>query len=633
MKLAAFDVETRGVDVGYGLQPFRAKTGEAWLTMCAIASEAGVVGRMRPTTEWLRKWLRGMSCTKTRIVGWNTPFDMAWLIALGLRDEVFACDWLDGMNLWRHLTASPEWTGLAPKSYGLKAAVAEHLSGFAGYEEGIDFETDDPEELAKLLTYNKKDALFTLTLATGFLRQMTEAQKRCALIEAACLPMVAEAMVEGIVADRDAAQELAVKLDEQAKVAMVKLVFETGDSVDEAILASPIKLRKLLYKDWGLPVVKFTDKGAESTDRDALTQLAPLDNRAGLLNEFREARNNRTKFALGAVNSLDYNGDGRVRPSPKVYGTYTGRMTYGSKILRGKDERPTGVALHQWKRAKDFRDIIVVPDGYTLLEFDFAGQEFRWMAVMSKDPTMLGLCEPGEDAHGYMGARIGDWRYNDIRKVLADIEHADYQRAKDLRQLGKVANLSLQYRTSPNALIRVARTGYQMNLSTVEAKAIHGTYRMTYPNVQRYWERQIKDARIQGWVETVAGRRVHVGQGATWVQFRELEDGRIEASDNTWGCESTAINFPIQGSGADQKYLALLMLKDYLPRVNGRFYFELHDGLFVIVPDAYAERAVAEIKPLLSTLPYKKAWGVDLPIQFPVDAKMGKTWGQLKEVK
>ena len=117
------------------------------------------------------------------------------------------------------------------------------------------------------------------------------------------------------------------------------------------------------------------------------------------------------------------------------------------------------------------------------------------------------------------------------------------------------------------------------------------------------------------------------------MQFRELEDGRIEASDNTWGCESTAINFPIQGSGADQKYLALLMLKDYLPRVNGRFYFELHDGLFVIVPDAYAERAVAEIKPLLSTLPYKKAWGVDLPIQFPVDAKMGKTWGQLKEVK
>jgi hypothetical protein len=43
--------------------------------------------------------------------------------------------------------------------------------------------------------------------------------------------------------------------------------------------------------------------------------------------------------------------------------------------------------------------------------------------------------------------------------------------------------------------------------------------------------------------------------------------------------------------------------------------------------------ALPKIKHLLSNLPYKKAWGVDLPVSFPVDAKWGKNWGDLKEVK
>lgn len=634
MKLVSFDVETRGTEDGYGLQPFRVKTGEAWLTMCAFASKGSVKGIMRPHTEKLRGYLEHFAANGYTICGWNTPFDMAWLIAMGLRDEVYACKWLDGMLLWRHLTAAPEWSGLAPSSYSLKNAVATFYPDEAGYEKDINFETDDPEELSALLDYNKKDAAFTLRLVNKFWDEMTERQQRIALIESACLPMVAESYVDGIVANRDKAETLAQSLEETANIAMVKLKLSTTETIDDTILASPTKLRKLLYEDWGLPVPKLTKKDAASTDRDALSQLAPIDKRAGLLNEYRESKNNRTKFALGTVNSLDYNGDGRVRPNAKVYGTYTGRMTYGSKIGRGKSVRPTGVALHQWKRAKDFRDIIEVPEGYTLLEFDFSGQEFRWMAVMSGDRTMIQLCQPGEDAHSYMGARIGNQKYSALR---SHIEQGDDPKAKELRQLGKVANLSLQYRTSAMTLQRVARVGYQLDISQQECKAIHATYRTTYPRVQDYWQRQITFAGANGFIETIAGRRVHVGTKDTWIGYRTIgydnDEPITEPVDNKWGSESTAINFPIQGSGADQKYLALAVAKNYLPSVEGHFYFELHDGLFFIVPDRYAEKARVEIKAMLSNLPYKRAWNVDLPVDFPVDSKMGKTWGQLKEFK
>ena len=95
--------------------------------------------------------------------------------------------------------------------------------------------------------------------------------------------------------------------------------------------------------------------------------------------------------------------------------------------------------------------------------------------------------------------------------------------------------------------------------------------------------------------------------------------------------ESTAINYPIQGTGADQKYLALAVLRTLLPKYDAKFYFELHDGLFIIIPDQHVAKAVPEIQRRLSNLPYKEAWGVTLPIQFPTDAKTGKTWGDLKD--
>jgi DNA polymerase-1 len=191
-----------------------------------------------------------------------------------------------------------------------------------------------------------------------------------------------------------------------------------------------------------------------------------------------------------------------------------------------------------------------------------------------------------------------------------------------------------QYRTSWATLIRVARTGYKLTLSDTEARALYDAYRETYPGVVDYWTMQSNKARLCGWVETVAGRRVHVGTGDKWtrIRVREVKGDTIEEIvTNTWNAESTAINFPVQASGADQKYLALKIARDYLPQVDGKFYYELHDGLFFIVPNKYTEKALRDLKYLLSNLPYEKAWGVKLPIQFPVDAKYGPTWGQLKE--
>jgi DNA polymerase-1 len=218
-----------------------------------------------------------------------------------------------------------------------------------------------------------------------------------------------------------------------------------------------------------------------------------------------------------------------------------------------------------------------------MIEFDAAGQEFRWMAIASGDPVMLKMCQPGEDAHSYMGAQIEGIAY---RTLMQRINEGDLL-AKPIRKLGKLANLSLQYRTSARKLMTVARVQYDLPMELSQAQHIHETYLRTYVRVLPYWNTQIAQTKKQGYVETFAGRRVYV-------------DGDWSGNFG-WSMGSTAINYRIQGTGADQKYLALSVLRPYV-----------------------------EMKYLLDNLPYKKAWGFEPPIPLPWDCHVGKSWGEMK---
>lgn len=300
----------------------------------------------------------------------------------------------------------------------------------------------------------------------------------------------------------------------------------------------------------------------------------------------------------------------------------TGRMTVDSKQGRGKTAAQIGFALHQMKRGKEFREIVCTsepdewaPEGYDIVEFDAAGQEFRWMAIASGDPTMLNLCQDGEDAHSYMGSRIVG---TDYRQLVIDNANGD-KGAVQNRYLGKFANLSLQYRTSAKKLRVKARTDYDIPLEMPEAYRIHKTYQDTYPGVPGYWERQIAIVKQLGYVETFGGNRV-----------------KIEGDWNGgwgWSMGSTAINYRIQGTGADQKHLAMAVIKDYLRAIGGRFLFDLHDGLYLLIPTVIRPKAVIEMKRMLDNLPYQQAWGFTPPIPMPWDCKVGHAWGRLKEVK
>jgi DNA polymerase-1 len=634
-KMSAFDFETSGTQEEYALQPWRVPQGQAWCTSLSFIRWNIINGmpKLQPDGSCIlvkrspeeisaivRATLQRAIDEDLWIIGWNIVFDIQWCIAYGCEDLVHKVKWLDAMLLWRHLSVEPEYDEdrSKKKSYSLKAAVPEFMPiEHHGYEAGINFHSTDPVELAKLQKYNDRDSVYTWALAKIFWHELSGKQRRAALIECECLSLIAAANYHGMPVDVPYARELSVKLEKDAADLLVKLA---PHGVTEKIVRSPTQLAKLLFDDWGLPVLKEntgkkTGKVSRATDKEVLHELAFRDARCADLRGYREALNNRTKFADTPLISADYNSDGRTRPAAIVFGTYSGRLTYSSSQGKGVNTKQTGFALHQEKRGKDFRSIIIAPEGYTLMEFDASGQEFRWMAILSGDPTMLKLCEPGEDPHSYMGSRIVGCDYQEMIRLV----HEEDAEAKNGRQLGKVANLSLQYRTYPKTLRKVARVQYNIPMELPEAQRIHRTYQQTYPEVPRYWDRQIRLTKQLGYVETLAGRRVQVV--GNW-------DGSLG-----WRMESTSLNYPVQGTGADQKYLALQVIKPYILSIGAYFAWDLHDGIYLWVPDDKVAQAAVEIKALLANLPYQQAWGFTPTIPLPWDCKYGPGWGALKEWK
>lgn len=895
-KFVAFDVETSGTQPEYALQPWRVDTNEAWLTSMAIIEHNGSTlvangSKLAPTPADVRAFLHRAIDEDLFVVAWYATFDIAWCVAYGCADLVHKVRWLDGMLLWRHLSIEPEYDTDRGKrkSYSLKAAVPEFLPvEHHNYSDEIDFHDESPAARAKLLAYNNRDAVYTWVLAHQLWHELTPRQLNAALIEASCLSLVAEANYFGMPVDTLACRSLTAKLDDTAARMLVILA---PHGVTEKIVRSPLKLAKLMYDDWKLPVLKEnvgakTGKISRATDKEVLHELAFMDPRCADLRSYREALGNKTKFADAPLAAAAYNGDGRARPSAIVFGTYTGRMTYSSKQGRGVNELQTGFALHQEKRGREFRSIIVPPPGYALMEVDAGGQEFRWMAILSGDTTMKQLCLPGEDMHSYMGASIVGVAY---REMVAAFKAEDKD-AEQNRYLGKVANLciaegttvltdrgpcnieqvcaddlvwdgerfvahagvsfsgvrevisyagitgtpdhkvlvdgmwvelqgasrygwriepalgagrtstgraalrivgglvgraireiwgavyesalrlwsgegrqlaydgsrsinmlqglrdpgatragrrvhlqdttrqaiagesermvsalsqsrgqvvsqlwrawdrvqvlirqggrrvpqgaltasnvpetghrpdqqrwplrawklalgyaqgepgqsrqvrtydivncgpntrfaanglivhnSLQYRTYPKTFCKVARVQYNIPMELPTAQRIHTTYKQTYRDVPRYWENQIRKTRALGYVETLAGRRVNVV--GNW-------EGSL-----AWKMESTSLNYPVQGTGGDQKYLAMRVLKDYLPTIGAFFAWDLHDGIYMYVPEDMVERAAADIRQLLDNLPYREAWDFTPDIPLPWDVKSGFSWGTLKEIK
>lgn len=608
MKFIGFDIETAGDGEAFGLQPYRVRQGTAHITSAAFVDEDGDVlyAALNPEMDDVAGAFHHISALypDAVFIGWNTQFDVAWLIACGLEEDVRAVQWLDGEVLRRILE-----NDLDPsKRYGLKPTVAKYLPDYAGYEQELSGTWEAQAVDESLLKYNILDSGLTAKLGRIFIDLLPEKQLILATIICQAILPVAGAWNLGITIGIDALNKWEADIDAEmiehlASVMRLGNIRPDEEADAKKMITSPVKLKTYLQAK-GCPVRK--------TDRAELSLYAqvPL---VKAISDYKKASTAKTKFIGGIRKSLAYNGETTVHPSCRLFNTYTGRLGYTSTTTKKKFQ--TGIAIHQFPRGQAARDCIAAPPGYLLAELDFATQESRLICDFSNDPVMFDIFTTGKDIHSYMASIIENVSYEDM---LDRIDQKD-ERAKEIRYLAKVVNFSCQYRTSWKKLIEVGRVQYDVIFDERRAQQLHRMYRDVYKNVPIYWDSAIRQAKADGFALTRGGRKVYIED---WTR------------GNTWASESTAINFPIQGTGADMKFLAISQIDQPLWEGGGKYLLDMHDAAFALLPDTSAGYDLAlEIKRIMSSLPYEAYFKWSPKVALPVDLKIGKAWGSLTEVK
>ncbi|MFT4212101.1 MAG: DNA polymerase I [Microbacterium sp.] len=324
----------------------------------------------------------------------------------------------------------------------------------------------------------------------------------------------------------------------------------------EVNLGSPKQLQEVLFDELQLPKTRKTKTGY-STDAAVLADLqekAPhpfLD----LLLQHREA----TKLRQ-IIESLDtaIADDARVHTTYLQTGSQTGRLSSTDPNLQNIPVRTA--------ESRRIRAAFEVGAGYeTLLTADYSQIEMRIMAHLSEDPGLIEAFNAGEDLHRFVGARV------------FGVDPADV--TPPMRTKVKAMSYGLVYGLSAFGLSK------QLRIDQSEAKQLMGEYFARFGAVRDYLRRSVEQARIDGYTETIFGRR---------RPFPDLASPNRVLRENA---ERAALNAPIQGSAADIMKIALVRIHDEFQAAGlaSRVLLQIHDELVVeVAPGEWdaAERVV-----------------------------------------
>jgi DNA polymerase-1 len=316
-------------------------------------------------------------------------------------------------------------------------------------------------------------------------------------------------------------------------------------------------LAEILFERLGYPPVKKTAKGAPSTDEDVLAQLAQDYPLPKCLLEWRGLSKLKSTYTDKLPRMVDPQ-TGRVHTTFSQAVAVTGRLASSEPNLQNIPIRtPEG---------RRIRQAFVAPPGHLLVSADYSQIELRIMAHLSEDPGLVSAFEQGEDVHRATASEI----FGTPREEITD----------EQRRYAKVINFGLIYGMSAFGLAQ------NLDIERSAAKVYMDRYFARYPGVARYMEDIKQQARAQGYVETVFGRRL-------WLPEIASPNGPRRA-----GAERAAINAPMQGTAADLIKLAMIQMDKALAAagLRSRMLLQVHDELIFEVPEQ-EWTAISELVP------------------------------------
>ena len=637
MDIYSLDIETRALTEDknntFALEPWRLRQGQAEISSVAVCRPDDSVIQIindKAKHRWnkevsdLLKSLKGQ-----RVFAHFAGFDVAWLIATlqphkfkAIPSEVSNILWADTVLLTKWLV-NGQRAEESKFSYSLANLVETFLPDHPKTPEFLELKTMVVQPGSKdgyWETRGQLDVVMTRALAEYLMPMVPESMRVGLMTEWSCIVPVANGWVNGIKIDENHIEEVEDLL--RAKMDRSTAILEINGSV----ISSPKQLGNLLFNDWGLTPWSYTPTKQPSTAGDDIMHIAyelraqdsVMADKLDLVRAYKENKTLHSKYISTLKAALEYTGDGYIYGTPKLFGTYTSRMTYSNTTV--KDGPKTSIALHQLPRIKSetknadvvrkIRSLLIAPDGFGVIEVDASGQESRLMAIRANDLMMLEIFKRGLNFHSMTAAAIIGMDYHEFMKNY-EAEKSGYY--MEQRQLGKLTNLSCNYRIGGPALSEKAFTEYDTFMTPETGRFLVSTFSRQYSGVPLYWSEVIKSAKELGYTECYGGKRYKLHR---WGE------------SDRWMTESSAINFPIQGSGASMKEIAISVSAKELP--NTLFALDLHDATFSYAPLEGIKETAEDLVNLLEDINYKAFWGFDPPISLPYESATGLNFGEVK---
>lgn len=350
----------------------------------------------------------------------------------------------------------------------------------------------------------------------------------------------------------------------------------------EVNLGSPKQLQEVLFDQLELPKTRKTKTGY-STDAAVLADLQDTHPHPflGLLLQHREATKLRQIIESLTVGIAD---DGRIHTTYVQTGSQTGRLSSTDPNLQNIPIRN--------EESRRIRAAFEVGAGYeTLLTADYSQIEMRIMAHLSGDPGLIEAFNSGEDLHRFVGARV------------FGVEPAEV--TAPMRTKVKAMSYGLVYGLSAFGLSK------QLRIEQSEAKQLMLEYFARFGAVRDYLRSSVEQARIDGYTETIFGRR---------RPFPDLTSPNRVLRENA---ERAALNAPIQGSAADIMKIALVEIhQDLLDQgLGSRVLLQIHDELVV-------EVAAGEWDAVEQIVRTRMGDAADLSVPLEVQIGRGGDWDE-----
>jgi DNA polymerase-1 len=359
-------------------------------------------------------------------------------------------------------------------------------------------------------------------------------------------------------------------------------------------LDSPEKLSEFIRSKLGIVLTEQSDTGSFSVDKHVLSGLANQSEFVRCLLQYREAVKLQTMFLDKAGSFID--GDGRIRASFNNCVARTGRLSSSGPNLQQLPKKGT--------RFGSIRSLIVAPPGYSLVSADYAGQELRVLAEVSRDLTMIESFIAGKDLHLAMANKFFQLGIPEscLYKAYSDYEQVCKQYKKE-RDKSKIINFGIAYGKTEIGFSQ------DWNIPVEDAKRIIENYFAAAPRVKGAIDACKRDLDSNGYVCNLAGRR------------RRL----VPHNNHSY---RQAFNFLIQGFSADlvkkASALALMQVMWTHPEWDCKIIMQVHDELVFELLTECVPTAVPLIKYVL-----EHAWD-GLCIPMAVDIHSGHDYSECK---